>query len=1787
MQRCLMSTAPLLPFERRRAERFDAGELSQNEYLLEILDAELKLTLRGLELESRRDEAMTGMVRSAAAQYDGRVVRELIQNAYDGPERNEDARILVRLDLRRGDGLLDVANSGEGFLRKNVDAIVNPSLSSKRPGNSVGHKGLGFRGVDTVSSDPQVYSVSGLGRRGGTFDGFCFRFADEDTQLARLRTLAPPAFAAEAVGLVHRMQLPIPISDAEGAASAAEYARLGYATLVRLPLIAGKAAAIDAELGELFDERAPLALFLNRLSELVIECVRADGTLESRTISRKRRSYPGVDTVELLKLDEVETDGHRYLVARRSIPKPRFEDAVRRAVEAQYRVERWLDWEGEPEVSVAFPLGTEMEGRYCAFLPMEMASPFPGFLDGPFFPDPDRTSVSLRNPLNDMIVDFAAEICVALASGLAAQEATALDLVGAAVDALAWRDHRDRVLAAAEASLGECGALLLPTMRRPDGGARWGRLDEVFDWDDAAHVSIKASWISKACGVPFIRRNLGSARMRLLADLADQAELTLAAWPQKVAEWIPDLAADLLRRRKLSLAAWEAFYRDLTGMPDVLALLKGKAIFRNSEGRLVEANGGTGGSQFFISPDGAAPAAGPRRRRRLAGTDVHPPASLTRGLQFADQSLSWPPDVVAGLVGAGLAEVFSLPQLLSKIGRILGPTPRKAKALLALRWAFDAWSANRLPEVEKALALAGLRVPAGDETYHSAGEMRFARGWRDTQGDLLADFCDGAAAVSRTVAQVRRSLLPSWEEWPLRERGSAQDWAAFLKHAGVKDGLPALKIADEEHGPWTWRSFRSGTADKLAAERTAGPHWREAIRGSPNVPQYGSGLYSTDGSLWFLPGQAVYDRLPPAARLAFSRNVLRYLTDAPAGHFSTVLQKRIGYYDRVNWPSPLLAFLQAEEWLPLSAADDFEGVSPGRCWHVPRGEALPRFVRRLDRSARELIDGSEPLRKVMVERLGLRMWTDAASAGARVVELGEMLEAGVPEPDHDSFRKAYREAWEQWAAAPDRAALPDSLVIAVDRGGRLAPLHVAPSDADRGRIHVGDGSNALVEQLLAALGMPVLQVPEPAAAAVVEGLRAAVGGDVGLVEPGSMAVEIDGRPFTADPSLPELVVSGREWLAELSVLVLELNSPLTSRNTAQSRQAIHDAVRRVRIAWAARIEVEVGGAKGELPLALQGVLPVSDPELPTLVVRGTAGELDWPTLVRMAGPLALAIGRPALGDAFRLAFLALQAASRGTDLERPTDDMVAAALGRPVSRIRELYRSLRSTNARLLELLAPAVWIRGGADLARSLCDAAETLVEEADVVAFLTHGGMGAQPSSELVNACRDAEGLNELRATLGVGVSEMNAALTGLGHPWRPLDFSERLRRAFRDRVAERRRELEERVRDAHADAYDRGDALTAYLADLKLDWLQMPDAWGADRDDLEEAAVDAEIDRQLAARVPAGAGRGDDAVEDLRQANRADLAVALDCLRRLARAWCAKHKAALPAGLSAPSEQLVRQVVGSGALDFRRLNDDGLAGAMSKAGFWPAGMPLSMNLDRLQLIEEDLRSEEREETKRREDELRSKRTIMFGSTPVDGGQERCLDEVAQLFAASLQSGDFRGRSGVAQLEAFSGRPTTGGGGGRTGGPEPTYSSDEQRLLVGFAGELAAYHYLKRHVRGFSDACWISSIGRRFLGEGTSEDDAGYDFRVPRFRGAACYEVKTHSGDPGTVDLERSQLLAAMSMAEERGSSKWRILYVSNARNPSLIAVHELPNPFSTAGAPLFREVHRNGVRLAVRRR
>ena len=147
-----------------------------------------------------------------ALEYRDRFLIELIQNASDAHDpKGSPGLIWIRLDRDEEPfGCLYVANTGRPFTLSNFRSLAELGMSDKEPGSAIGHKGVGFRSVLSVSDRPEIYSARPDVIAGDAFTGFCFGFASEHD--IRALTAEHPERFERVVSEVSPYCLPVPIS---------------------------------------------------------------------------------------------------------------------------------------------------------------------------------------------------------------------------------------------------------------------------------------------------------------------------------------------------------------------------------------------------------------------------------------------------------------------------------------------------------------------------------------------------------------------------------------------------------------------------------------------------------------------------------------------------------------------------------------------------------------------------------------------------------------------------------------------------------------------------------------------------------------------------------------------------------------------------------------------------------------------------------------------------------------------------------------------------------------------------------------------------------------------------------------------------------------------------------------------------------------------------------------------------------------------------------------------------------------------------------------------------------------------------------------------------------------------------------------------------------------------------------------------------------------------------------------------------------------------------------------
>ncbi len=449
-------------------------------------------------------ESLRNLNEVIGTEYGDRVLYELIQNAHDAHRDQDQGRIAVKLVVRsESDGTLYVANGGAGFRRKDVEAIMNLATTSKKIGESIGNKGLGFRSVEALTDDVRIFSHAGMSES-ARFDGYCFRFAavDEIENLLLARE-HDGATAREVAHTVPRFLVPQPL--VEQPEEVVAYARRGYATAIVVPLSTPDAIALaERQTRALADFDVPLLLFLDRIGDFRIDVETPDRPAYRRRLTRSQRSLGDSPGIPGCRLYEVGVgQDRRFLVVQHEVDKALVLEAVEESMSRAPQLKRWLDWKGQPTVSVAVGLsrGAVAQGRLYNFLPMGDAAPAPllGHLDAPFFAGIDRRRADFDLPLNAMLLKAAAEASARAALHIA-READTPTLQRAAFDLVAWTGPLARKLDAALDGLGSSlkDAPVVPVM--PVDRCHSASLSGVHVWPAGRFSLMKAAEVVKRTG---------------------------------------------------------------------------------------------------------------------------------------------------------------------------------------------------------------------------------------------------------------------------------------------------------------------------------------------------------------------------------------------------------------------------------------------------------------------------------------------------------------------------------------------------------------------------------------------------------------------------------------------------------------------------------------------------------------------------------------------------------------------------------------------------------------------------------------------------------------------------------------------------------------------------------------------------------------------------------------------------------------------------------------------------------------------------------------------------------------------------------------------------------------------------------------------------------------------------------------------------------------------------------------------------------------------------------------
>lgn len=1715
-------------------------------------------------------------------EYGNRVIYELIQNAHDAHNSEENGRIAVRLVLENSSGgTLYIANEGRGFRHQDVEAVKNLAISSKEIGEGIGNKGLGFRSIEALTQSVKIYSCSNTNGK-ERFEGYCFRFADTNEIAKSICDLdVDDATSYEVAKIVPRYLVPVPLEEQSDDVRA--FARNGFSTVIVAPLETEAAVMLArTQVQELTNRDVPLMLFLDRIIEISIEIVTPDGKSEKHILQRQQKLLGRIPDAPDVTLYEVNVGQRkRFLVARSNVDKARVQQAVIDSLLMAPQLKRWRDWKGTPIVSVAVGLNksTVTSGRLYNFLPMggEATSPICGYIDAPFFADIDRRNTNMNLPLNRLLMEVAAETCATAALSVVSRELA----VGASAvfDLFAWTgEHRRMMQTAMEGKGTSFSKVRLIPVITPQGKQQWSSLEEVSIWPDGKFNILKPKDIARYSGAQLVSGELNTPRVARLREITKFSYLFQSLDPstQTLRKWAEAFARSLVER-KSPAASWSKFYDDLitlfAAVKVKLSTLENCPILYDRQGKLQPAGGHNSNEHngVFVRRHVSR---GEKKKEKRSGIPL-PPAIISRRYRFLDERILLSAATFNAFTSADLIREYDPVKALSGLKTALSDKATNKQRQDALLWAFEIWRAGSVV-VDAELKKADLHIPVRSG-WSAASKAMFSSSWTQN-GKVVESYLTGAAATSLDCRQASDLLMVEPQEWPGRVQNSKTDWIRFLRVLGVADGLQPIesKVKTRAYGDG-WNSFLRNGDEREGFDSD----WRAEVQRSQISFSHPQTVYSTEGKIWRLPGQLEYSSFPEDLREQLCTLIVAFLKTQNAEFFTFEVgrfERPPSQTDTRTLPTPLGTFFRTKAWLTCtsSLAEGLCFRRPNTCWASrERRNKPPRFVDHLLEHSVDIVEESQLAERLFSTKIGLRDWNDIETALERMRELINIvpqLNAG----DRTDLQREYQRSWRE--IINSGVTLPDGLDLIVFRRGQHEVLR---GNIDLPPVLIVTSAGQKAEaQMLASAGYAILSIGLEETDKLIARLS-----DMGRFSPrkiddGGVQLRLDGESFYPDESDPLLISFGMHWLPEIMVIGHALLAENLERGVHAS--TVEKQLRAIRVRRCKTLSFAI---QGEDARPTESFISYAWPHetMPTLIIEEGL-VFNWQTLAKISRNLSRLV------DA-RLRFietLLLRLAVGRDDgfFSKPDDALLAWEMNCDVQTIRDHYARLRMDITHVITMLCPLVTYFKGIELAQQLQREYALARSVFDVRHWIASYLSDTEyPAEKMLEFCETATDFSELRKMLSLNFRQFNLALEALGET--PLSNEDTLRRLFTAYVGQQRLHVSGRLRRHYLATFDAGGDLSNYVEHKSLGFITFNPEWVMTYETLTKEMVDAQVNAQLFEALGPDNDEELPTLSAVLEANRKNVRDFAMQAQPQVSAWCRQNGVQVHSHWQYNEPQaFCRQLENKGLLDFRYLALDSIPDYCLRAGLWPPTMPLSLdnnvlNLDMSRVSEE----KERAEQAKRQQEL-ERRSIIFAGQSLDTDSPQFTEQFRELASAD---GSWKGRSqsktqSLMDFGAAAMRQASGGGGGtRTGRAyrEPRLTPAQQQAM-GLASEWLAFQYLRERFTDYMDeACWVSGNRFSFCGGGEGDDSAGYDFMVKTPKVEWLFEVKSTLEDSQEFELTANELRVASAVAKDT-SRRYRILYVPYVFSPDKWRVIELPNPMGDKTRNHFSVVGQGSLRL-----
>lgn len=1734
----------------------------------ERADSEARMYLRGREEDNPVVSEMKDLIDGVISpEYSGRTVLELLQNGHDAHDSSrDDGQLQVVLDETDGQyGTLYAVNGGAPLDDRNFKRMTGTGRSSKRPDNSIGNKGIGFKSVNELSAVPEVYSADTEGNPG--LAGYRFRFATPADFDEIARRVAPnePELADELRDKVSHLRVSVPLTGALPA-RVEQFAAQSVSTVIRLPLRSHEALqSARSQIREIESSEVPFHLFLERVSLISLQTISPEESRETLLI----RDQAEVPWANLLHSHDVSVceiqlgDNHGYVVASHNVPEDVFRDAIKQSCAAGQLNTNWLGWKGPAKVSVAFPMHHDLDtGHLYTYLPMgpQAVAPLPALVNAPFASRADRRTLSESVAVNAVLLEAVAKVSAALLAAGATEDAPIpAELL---VDAASWTQTPDRLENALKAkSLNLWEIPFIPTIGDP---TRKAGLDTAYHWDFQG-LELTPHSVAATKKVNVIDPALSEVRIQHLSQLCKTHGWPLDPPPEVLAECIEAVALQLADNSAV-VDRWADFYDDLARLDLNSSFLEGRTFLLDETGELARAGKVSDGPQVYFAP---------RQTDDSAGS-LPLPAALRTRLVFASPAVPDREDARhAGLrpgrewlARQGLVSEYRTENILNAVASTMKELSAEwgthdADLRECLKFAFELTKRATRDIKNQALESLELFVPVSSG-WVCASAARFDAGWDGPEAHVdaaLERLVLTAGKQSSELADVAGQLVPGpGKMLPGLDAKDHGQLRMFLEALGVMHGLWPVEVGRPR--PQRGRVLASPRYSVIDGDLPLAGFtlevWRSlAQRWTGHGPSQTTTTYAPQSNWFVLPGQADFEMLDEEAQRIYSELVVLGLGCWPSAALE-VRFCRPSDMRGVAWPTPLAAFLSDSAWVPQATPGDRSTITrskPSQSWWLAEADTVDFLP---SQPARFRVVDTDLFHQ-RLRLLGVRIWDDPATAQQRLDHLAVLVrDGGLAARTALSVRRAVEFAWSDLITGRSMVMVPETLVV--QSQGALAVTTTRAEDA--GPIYVIDIDDVRQQRLLEASPLLVLPIKDFRLGKRVLDYLRQYGARVRSIADAQMSVLVDGVPVEVAQRRP-LLSERRGWLTILAAAAMELKyrgfPPLPPKAVAVAI----DRLDRAHLVVGQRISVRIDGHL--LRKSGPTSLVVSDDASDVLVVDSGEDGNQWQMFDTAADSIAQLIGAPSLGDTLRVAFTALCATGLH---DNPVDD-VARALRLDPNEVRAVVHEPfagidTSATVFVLMCLEPSVGYE--------LHQAEGAFIDEASLREWLADRLAGGVAQANHIMQLSLETDRGSILIQLDADLPTLNAHLRKV--QLAELENAEAQSHQYRAYLQEHGASLRDQLRDRFTDIARRGGDLSNYVQLGKQIPTVAPDRdWVTDFWMLDPDLMAGHVMTWLDAVAPATPQQstGLPSVDETRADAQRRLRAVLGRLPALMAAWTHKnHETSALRAIDVP--EIVEAITATGRLDFGPLESSEIVDWLRESDRWPAAMPPYATTLDLDITVSDLeKARERIKTQEAED-LQATTTVVYKDEIFTAEHEQMHRLFEEVRSSSLDEAISTPPVPVVLALTPMDTPVPRRNNTRPTSWQASGPAKERTKLIGLIGETIVGRWIEQQFGLAPTDTWMSGYRQAMYMDDIGNDSLGYDYRVETPDRTLLLEVKASLGDDTLIQLGESEVRKAQDLTPDE---EYMIVFVTNVDDSTQARIHPLPNPFAPGGLQRYRVV------------